>query len=138
MGVVIADPTLIPGTELMRFRLTYEGQLDTRGADNKQEIRKALHPQLQSLWATSPNLRARKVTCGQPDNSRIVMEFPDYAVWKNLYPSLGPYRFVPIVGNDICDVAVSVNVLLLRRNNTGSMLQRGDLDNGFYPVSTDG
>ena len=55
----------------MEFRLTYQGPLlaDTNRsaevrrarATHKQEIRKALHPQLKRWWAMSPYLRPRGV-----------------------------------------------------------------------------
>ena len=41
----------------MKFRLTYEGRLESNGsAKHKHEIRKALHPQLKRLWDVEPNL----------------------------------------------------------------------------------
>jgi hypothetical protein len=50
--------------ELMRFRLTYTGELKAAGngggrrrADEKWEIRKAIAPQLVRLWATHPALK---------------------------------------------------------------------------------
>src|SRR5262245_9765607 len=127
-----------PGSgALMRFRLTYRGELKAsqldpltgqpdRLAEHKQKIRKEFHLQLKHLWQTNKFLR---------DHKTLPNKRPDYspatplAMWiddseKDKIPLVeeiasnfheNGYRFVPLVCEDM-SLLCSLRILFLRRD----------------------
>jgi hypothetical protein len=136
---------------IMRFRLTYEGELKAsqkdaldqqidRIAEHKQSIRKVFHRQLKHLWATNKFLRERRedpkiktvdhrpvgdgaAYWGSGDDEKIPLN--EYIA--DLYRENG-YRFVPLVREEV-SLLCSLSILFLRRDIPGSVFSAGDLDN---------
>lgn len=141
----------------MRFRLTYEGPLQStqRDAQNgqrsplaphKHAIRQHFHTQLKQLWQTNKFLREHTVTAGDgrfaqscaPINavggpghysspSSQPERLPLSEAIANLYQENG-YRFVPLVREDF-SLLCSLDIVLLRRDFTRGVISQGDLDN---------
>jgi hypothetical protein len=137
---------------LMRFRLVYEGELrpnqrdpmehqPDRLAEHKQGIRKIFHTQLKQLWATNKFLKNHKMlptAFNNPNYSQLPTDQawgwesatdnqPMVDVIAHNYQRNG-YRFVPLVREEmslLCDL----DILFLRRDHPGSVLEAGDLDN---------
>lgn len=140
-----------PGDSDMRFRLTYQGPLRaTQGeprdgqaepqtrAVHKHAIRRAFHTQLKELWATNKFLREHKMSTRLARKPKPIAdeaaywgdeeEFaPMWEVLANNYQRNG-YRFVPLVRQDI-SLLCSLDILFLRRDIPGSVIQAGDIDN---------
>jgi hypothetical protein len=137
---------------LMRFRLTYEGELQaTQGeprdeqrvplAAHKQTIRKEFHGQMKRLWATNKFLKGNIPEDG-------VQVRPGGVVWvvgahaldaspKRLVPLVdyvaskfhrNGYRFVPLVCEEF-SLLCSLDILFLRRDFRAGVVHAGDLDN---------
>ena len=105
----------------MEFRLVYEGPLPSGSRKHahvaeKHAIRRALHPQLRQLWLTHPALEGTRA------NRHFVEE--------HLLPKhrLGGFRFVPLVSATF-NLVCSLDILFLRPESPGSLVQSGDLDN---------
>jgi hypothetical protein len=99
----------------MRFRLTYDGCLQSDGtAQHKHEIRREFHPQLKRLWDVDPNLKAFA------DNG-----IPRLNILADQYARLG-YRFVPLATSGMSLIA-AIEILFLRPG--GSVIPSGDIDN---------
>lgn len=107
----------------MEFRLTYEGRLlgaskKHARAEHKHEIRKVFHNQLKRQW----------------DNHRFLRHETDPHTGKSLRETLAGqfhhngYEFVPIV-NTRYDLLCSLDILMLRPDPPGAVVQSGDLDN---------
>jgi len=143
------DPTAEP---LMRFRLTYEGELrSTQGearngqqvpfAQHKHAIRKLFHGQLKQLWQTHKFLREQVVSLeevhvtptqlhhrvgtlvGRPPERLLLSE----AIAANT-PRLFDYRFVPLVREEF-SLLCNLEILFLRRDFPIGVISAGDLDN---------
>ena len=133
----------------MKFRLVYEGELrstqrdpernqpDPRAA-HKQDIRRVFHRQLKQLWQSNQFLREHKLPSGQPNPGRPIADDAAYygrselelsmlEVIADKHRNFG-YRFVPLVRKD-WSLLCSLNVLFLRRDFPGSVIQAGDIDN---------
>ncbi len=134
----------------MRFRLVYEGPLQSKQRDARdgqrdplashtQDIRRVFHRQLKRLWDTNKFLATavdwerdfdRK---GDPVErwGRIAPDQEEIKPIRELIPRLyeeNRYRFLPLVREDwelMCDL----NILFLRNDAPGSAIQAGDLDN---------
>lgn len=128
----------------MSFRLIYEGELLSSNAScktavrrNKHAIRRQLHPQLKRLWETEKTLRyyafgpivGKSYRSDEPPPPKD--EGLQYIAVKY---SRGGFGFVPTIGvghpgqedpNDIC----SLDILFLRREPPGRIVQGGDIDN---------
>lgn len=103
----------------MEFRLTYRGPLASNGSlQQKQELRRALHPQLSELWRQSP-LR---------EHSDYLSASPPEGV-STLIHLVEPFTFVALVSSRIRLIA-ELEILLLRPQEPGKLLGHGgDLDN---------
>lgn len=137
------------GEASMRFRLTYEGSLrPTQGeprdnqlnplAAHKHGIRKHFHRQLKQLWETNKFLKECRVN---PQHHALRPIHDERSYWGSgedkmvslkdavalNYEEFG-YRFVPLV-RDQYHLTASLNILFLRRDIPGSVLNAGDLDN---------
>jgi len=104
----------------MRFTLTYRGPLTTKGnARQKHELRRSLHPQLKELWTHRPleqfSPRWLNPTDGGDEGGRALRRTAgrDFAV---------------VVGSDQ-RLLVELNLLMLRPEHPGSILQHADIDN---------
>ena len=134
----------------MRFRLIYEGELKPSGldpltgnsdkmAEHKHCIRRQLHPQLRQLWQTNRFLSTHTVDDNQYDaQSSPANNDVDHGKWgpSNVplveavaarYPLFG-YRFVPLV-TEALSLRCALRIVLMRRDDIGSVIQAGDLDN---------
>lgn len=134
----------------VEFRLIYEGPLKAAGAgrgggrvQEKHEIRKYLHPQIQRLWDITPHLETRKgphtvLSPGRRDIYGVseVHTLPSADRREGLLKLLGNsfdrcgYKFVPLVSNHL-KLSCALDILFLRRDMPGIPLIRsgGDIDN---------
>jgi hypothetical protein len=139
--VIVNDPTVDLEYDDLEFRLTWKGKLlsgqDRSGrvaaarAKDKQEIRKALHPQLRRLWEGSPYLNAQPDTpparpghrvLGRPDPQHTADQL------ANRFARNG-YSFVPLVLREL-ELLCGIEILFLRMGDPGGVINRvGDLDN---------
>jgi hypothetical protein len=119
----------------MGFRLIYEGELlSAQSGDkkklkkNKHDIRKQLHVQLKQLWAMHPMLRTvasspvpfaedEVVASGETGMARLAKNF-----------SRGGYEFIPLISTKF-RLICSLDILFLRREAPGALVQGGDIDN---------
>lgn len=114
----------------MQFRLTYEGKLLSNGnATHKHEIRKAFHPQLKRLWEITPSLSEmtypalKLVDIKRTHFLRRTEHLAEQFARNN-------YNFVPLVTGDLNVSYCGLNILYLRRDPPGSVVNRyGDIDN---------
>src|SRR5437016_6101310 len=130
--IVLGDPADTLEDSAMEFRLTYEGRLASgasASAKHKQDIRRALHPQLRRLWQTHPFLtEAYK----RPWSPGIYDANPGGYLTRidqlaNFFRR-GEYQFVPLVVEEI-KVLCHLDILFLRPGKPGETLNAGDIDN---------
>ena len=127
--------------DVMKFRLTYDGQLVTSGGNSggrvadKWAIRKKIYPQLVELWQTHPVLKGIGITAHpKPPPLRpipITIASPDQAALTRLLEpiTVGNRNFVPLVRESL-KLACGLDILFLRKEQPGSLvLQGGDIDN---------
>lgn len=129
------DPYHQDSEDMVEFRLTYEGQLlgssrtDTR-AQHKHEIRRVFHSQLKRLWQVSPYLQ------GLTDppielleiNLQGIARRPRVHALAERFSRCG-YNFVPLVTGDLGITFVGLEILFLRTDPPGNVIQSGDIDN---------
>jgi hypothetical protein len=138
----------------MRFRLTYEGPLkptqrDARGHEpdklalhKHNDIRRKFHGQLKRLWETNKFLSEHRVFpsdynierpigdrtahygSAPPDSKMPLFE----AIATQRENQAFGYRFVPLVRDGV-SLLCSVDILFLRRDIPGSVIEAGDIDN---------
>ncbi|WP_299687536.1 hypothetical protein [uncultured Tateyamaria sp.] len=134
----------------MKLILTYTGELKSRRkdpqpgkpdrlADHINSIRRAFHSQLKEHWAHNPFLSTQtssplhynldsELFSGREYGSTV----PQGQVpWIDLIPELhkaGNFRFLPLV-RDGWDLQCELDILFLRKNPPGSLVQAGDIDN---------
>lgn len=120
------------GDDYMEFRLTYEGPLlgaskNNPRARHKHDVRRVFHPQLRRWWDITPALNAMFDPPAESTNF-------NRAEWKKRRDTLperfqcGGYRFVPLVTEDL-GLICAVDILFLRPDAPGSLVQSGDIDN---------
>src|SRR2546425_1957963 len=104
----------------MEFRLTYRGQLKGNGTvEQKQRIRRFIHPQLSRLW-TQPPLTDYKEHL--PGGKHAAADSP-------FARSVGPFTFQPLV-NPEYDVIAELDITFLRPEPPGLLVTNsGDIDN---------
>jgi hypothetical protein len=111
------DPEFDPEKCHMKFRMTYDGCLQSDGtAQHKHALRREFHPQLKRLWEVDPNLKAFA------DNG-----IPRLNMLADQYTRLG-YRFVPLATSGMSLIA-AIDILFLRPGEPGSVIPSGDIDN---------
>jgi hypothetical protein len=125
--VLCDDPDHNPMEGNVEFHLTYEGRLlGASEAKHKHAIRKVFHRQVRRLWDTHPYLITAKF--GKWDGAEHV---PADTLMRDglamLYP-MGNYHFVPLVTQRLF-LTCSLDILFLRSDPPGSVLQSGDIDN---------
>jgi hypothetical protein len=118
------------GRHTVAFRLLYEGQLlssNTGNGDalrrNKHAIRKQLHKQLKAFWETNHALQHIK-------------QLPDARGWSGDMGmrtdksdfTRGGINFIPLVSTRF-HLVCSLDILFLRREPPGAVVQGGDVDN---------
>jgi hypothetical protein len=122
----------------MEFRLTYQGPLFAdRGANevpqgrliHKHSIRRHFHEQLQELWNVDSRLkghvRKRIVTYDAPTG--VTTSTSDLDELEKLH-EIGGIKWVPLV-TDRWGAVCSLDILFLRHEPKGGIIQSGDLDN---------
>jgi len=135
-------------SELMRFRLIYEGELKPSGldpltgnsdklAEHKHSIRQQLHPQLRQLWRTDQFLSTHLVYPNSYDRQPSPAEEDfDGGEWGGEkiplveaaeHPLYG-YRFVTLVKKS-WSLRCALRIVLMRRDPIGGLVHAGDLDN---------
>lgn len=146
------DP--IDEEQLVEFRLLYSGRLlgasrsDTRSS-HKHAIRREFHPQLKRLWTTNINLRRTAAAYGIAkvhnqelqnfSNEPLFGPCCDPAMDHGPYLEHGfkiigenwnrqGYNFIPLVTESMC-LKCSIEVLFLRPEEPGRVIQSGDIDN---------
>ncbi|HXN72624.1 MAG TPA: hypothetical protein VN861_08730 [Candidatus Acidoferrales bacterium] len=123
----------------MQFRLTYQGPLYAdRGEEDirpprvrhKHDIRRQFHEQLVELWKvdsklkqfTEQKIRLQDQPPGNPPNS---LGFIDEVSNKN---EVGKIKWMPLAHED-WGVGCGLDILFLRHEPKGGVIQSGDLDN---------
>jgi hypothetical protein len=115
----------------MQFTLTYAGPVlssgnNTKRGGHKHELRRAFHQQLRRVWQIFPKL-------GQVGAPGLVDEWvhydgiPTLASYRAALFGAYGYKFVPLVTPDD-GVFTSLEMLLLRPEVHGTLVQSGDLD----------
>lgn len=118
----------------MQFRLVYHGPLPAEGSGptrkkEKHSIRRVLHGQLAQLWREIANDTGFMAFARSPGiiptrNPEEIAEDHKIANRKN-----DIYRFVPLISERFA-LACSLDILFMRRDNAGALIQHGgDVDN---------
>ena len=104
----------------MEFRLTYRGQLKGNGTpDQKQRIRRFIHPQLAKLWTQVPLTDYKD---SLPGGKHAAPDSP-------FARSVGPFTFRPLV-TSAYDVVAELDITFLRPEPPGLLVSNsGDIDN---------
>lgn len=105
----------------MKFRLLYDGPLrsgNKASRKHKHEIRKAFSPQLQRLWDIDPFLSNHK--------TKAALESGWFLASEN--HTVAGIQFVPVVRHNFYAYC-QLDILFLRPDSPGSLLQSGDIDN---------
>ena len=147
----------------MEFRLLYSGKVLGASRTNsrpelKHEIRKVFHPQLRRLWITHNELllrlqrgafeTARQRLLAMPNSARRNEAHRDYLNGphndRNVYIPEGikvlgaewqrcGYEFIPLVSRKY-SLRCSLDILFLRPEEPGFLIESGDLDNRVKTV----
>jgi hypothetical protein len=140
----------IAGDALMKFRLTYEGEVpssQSKAANAKMDMRKSFQLQLRQLWAQTCFLNDAIVYPSEhPDEANSIrkIRFFDSKTESEAEPLTlamaiannhveNGYKFVPIV-RETANLACSLNILLLRNDGLRSAVTAGDLDNRMKTI----
>ena len=149
----MALPNLAAPFKIMKFKLTFEGELPASGNSSKPadiwRIRNELHPQLADLWANHPTLK-RLAATRVPRDARVVtvmatggnVQLPGMPVTMggiqlgqnevaNLCPAIthGNSGYLPLVRRSL-GLACDLDIVFLRKGDPGATVsQGGDLDN---------
>jgi hypothetical protein len=125
----------------VEFRLIYKGRLPSQGSGGgsnvaeKHGIRRQFHLQLKELWRT--NVVLERLTRPTPHTRKLIV--PDLRDDESQqttgldwvlrdYSKFG-YRFVPLINKKI-GIACSLDILFLRRDGPGNLIESGgDIDN---------
>lgn len=121
----------------MEFHLRYRGALPACTQQNnrvreKHAIRLHFHDQLDELWKLDPRLYSidiQKLQIGELQGRVVNVQRPIQGPEKFFYriPMCG-YNFIPIIPRTL-ELACHLNIMILRRENPGSIIDGGDLDN---------
>jgi len=107
----------------MRFTLTYHGTLrGSKGtAAHKHDVRRALHPQLRELWTYEPLSGAAQkwlAPTRDPNDPKVGWSVRE----------LDGHTFAVLVHAEL-KVVAELDILLLRANAPGAIVQHADIDN---------
>ncbi len=150
--IIRNDPDYNPKSDVMEFRLTYEGELLASGnrssrASHKHEIRRVFHRQLKLLWESVAHLKdadspdaalerskpyVKSSPRGEPpdalDLARREKINEKRAVYLARNFSKFGFRFVPLVTQDLM-LWCGIDILFLRKGSPGKVFNSGDIDN---------
>lgn len=129
----------------MRFVLTYDGLLRASGnkpkPEDKWNIRKAIHPQLDELYIEDQTLRRIKsssviprssgfMTFEEHHSAPIIPKQADETDMDLMGPLLvGDHPFVPLVRQSM-GLVCAIDIIFLRKEDPGALIkQGGDIDN---------
>jgi len=103
----------------MEFTLVYQGILNTNGnAKQKQEIRRAFHPQLKALWQYPPLDTMQDMLQENPSKKS-----------SSVIKKIGSFQYATLINNTLKNVA-ELEITFLRPSPPGSLIiQGGDIDN---------
>jgi hypothetical protein len=104
----------------MEFTLFYRGELKANGSpEQKQTIRRFLHPQLKKLWDTELLIEYKPYLRNDPGDGDI-----------GLLETVGEFTFAPLISSRLYLFA-EVNIILLRPEEPGTIITQcgGDIDN---------
>jgi hypothetical protein len=132
--VLLSDSDQAEDETTMRFHLTYEGPLlgsstGSPRARHKHEIRKVFHRQLKYLWQ---NTWLHEMNYGAWPGSLIEPRTPLNEALASIY-GRGKYRFVPLVREQFT-LTCSLDILFLRADVPGRLVQSGDIDNRLKTI----
>jgi hypothetical protein len=135
------------GVPLVKFTLTYDGDLRSSGNGSKKvrdkwEIRKQFDPQLRELWKISPGLQLAKRHSVIPKTDGFWMidthhsdpgSGPQNEMRDNHMDLCAPIEcggrsFLPLV-RETHALMCGLKILFLRKEKPGRVYQGGDLDN---------
>jgi hypothetical protein len=117
---------------IVEFRLIYRGPLPAQGSgtggsrlDAKHAIRKQFHKQLRELWVQHSVLKSyMQENIDQGTGKRV-----SYAIVTAAQYTIGAYHFLPLISRER-GIGCSLDILFLRRDNPGNLIESGgDLDN---------
>lgn len=118
----------------MDFRLTYAGPLQSIGSRGRpkhvHEIRRHFHQQLKHLWETEPYLKS--AFHSHPFTGRVRPERRLHDYLAAQFPRCG-FNFLPLVTKDL-RLLCGLDILLLRPEPPGALVQSGDLDNRINTI----
>jgi hypothetical protein len=133
------------GLSLMKFTLTYDGELRSNDRPRaKWEIRKHFHPQLKTLWTINPVLIAVERNRLIPTSESVMTQsgaggdikmtrhhrmtgaFTNIDVCAPL--KRGNYEFIPLVRESLA-LKCGLKIIFLGKEEPGRLYQGGDLDN---------
>jgi hypothetical protein len=147
-GAALFHDSLVIGS-LMDFHLRYRGPLKANGGPvEKAQIRKYLHPQLEELWRTAPQLReislpSLRIASVINNENPILQAAPAGTSFspsvsasqkpqkENYYYRfpLENYSFIPLVTR-LNGLNCEVEITFLRRQDAGAIVNiGGDIDN---------
>src|SRR5712664_2672464 len=134
----------IEDTDLVEFRLLYQGELLPSGNNNrrtreKHEIRRKFHPQLRRIWNVEKNLRQLAILRAthykddvRPETERPIPKSQDEAFGLGMQAmslnwSRAGFQFIPLVTEDMV-LRCSLDILLLRPEEKKLIFESGDID----------
>ncbi len=139
------DPDFGKERDLMEFRLTYEGILlgasrNNSRAGHKHEIRRVFHKQLKRLFQLHPAFSNLQPT-SQDEVNELGVEggavdrihnHQQYEARLSEFERCG-YRFFPLTTHE-WSLQCSVQILFLRPDTPGGVIQSGDIDNRMKTI----
>lgn len=120
----------------MEFRLTYEGPLLATQVDDepkpnklrhKQDIRRHFHDQLNELYVRDGRLRPLTISRPMRDSEGVVRDVNTLQDLSKLH-QIGGVGWVPLIEGR-WGLGCSLDILFLRHEPKGGIVQSGDLDN---------
>jgi hypothetical protein len=150
-----------PSEPGMKFRLTYDGPLRPTQRDpvgsqpnplavHKHEVRRHFHRQLRHLWSVNRFLREHEVypnpvhamtgralssdveSVARIKGRTLIAKGTLLEAVASQYHMFG-YRFVPLV-REQASLLCSLDILFLRRDIPGSVIDAGDIDNRIKTI----
>jgi hypothetical protein len=143
MNASLRTGEAVNGQPLMKFTLTYDGELRSNGDPKaKWEIRNHLSPQLEELWSISPALKDLKFSSHASDKAGYPVWEVHHSVdlnkfehhvpegWIDLCPQIErkQHKFVPLVRETLA-LRCGLKINFMRKEEPGRLYQGGDLDN---------
>jgi hypothetical protein len=139
--VIVGTGEPIEESDLMEFRLLYDGELPSTGNKSRPSevhaIRRTFHPQLRRLWDADTNLRQLAINT-HPEDPRSILERKvplteqervDIGIRAiGVQWNRAGFDLVPLVTPEMA-LRCSINILLLRPDiEERYLFRRGDID----------